>query len=65
MYIGQIADKLKIDPRLVSFHLAVLLKEGFAQGEWKVTVEPHSKGKAAKFYSLTPKTFEVLKACDL
>jgi predicted ArsR family transcriptional regulator len=62
MFIGQIADKLKVNPRLVSFHLATLLDNGFVEGEWKVSKFPSSKGKAVKEYELTEKGKNSLKA---
>lgn len=62
MFIGQVADKLKVNPRLVSFHLATLLDNGFVEGEWKVSKFPSSKGKAVKEYKLTDKGKNSLKA---
>jgi predicted ArsR family transcriptional regulator len=65
MFSQEIADELKINPRLISFHLAVLQKEGNVTGEWKVSVQPRSKGKAAKYYQLTPETESILSECKL
>jgi predicted ArsR family transcriptional regulator len=59
MFIGEIADALKADARLVSFHLVTLLQYGFVEGEWKVSSLPRSKGKAVKYYKLTPKVDQV------
>ena len=58
MFIGQIAESLKADPRLISFHLATMLEYGFVQGEWKVSPLPRSRGKAVKYYKITPKVDE-------
>jgi len=63
MFIGQIAEALKADPRLVSFHLATMLEYGFVEGEWKVSSLPRSKGKAVKYYKLTPKVDETFARC--
>lgn len=55
MYIDQIADVIKEDRRLVSFHLGTLQELGVVESEFKVVVEPKSKGKAGRFFKLTPK----------
>ena len=63
MFIGQIAEEIKEDPRLVSFHLTVMLQHGFVEGEWKPSPLPRSKGKAVKYYRLTPKVEEAFAHC--
>jgi len=55
MYIDQIADAVNEDRRLVSFHLGTLQELGFVESEFKVVQEPRSKGKAGRFFKLTPK----------
>ena len=55
MYIDPIADAVEKDRRLVSFHLATLEEYGFLKSEFKVVEKPKSKGKAGRFYRLTPK----------
>jgi len=55
MYIDQIADSIGEDRRLVSFHLGTLEESGILTSEFKVVEEPKSKGKAGRFYTLTPK----------
>lgn len=60
LFIGDIADKTGIERRLVSYHLNTLQENGFAQSEFKVIEPPHSRGKAGRFYSLTPKVDEVM-----
>ncbi len=64
LYIDEIANRIKEDRRLVSFHLATLEQYGFAKSEFKVITPAKSnpgKGKAGRFFSLTPKVEEVLK----
>jgi len=65
MFIGQIADHLKINSRLASFHLAALLQYGLVEGEWRVSELPKSKGKAVKYYRLTEKAKKILASCNL
>jgi predicted ArsR family transcriptional regulator len=60
MFIGQIAEAVRADARLVSFHLATMLDYGFVEGEWKVSKLPRSKGKAVKYYRLTAKADQTL-----
>lgn len=55
MYIDKIAEKVNIDRRLVSFHLGVLQNYGFLESSFKIVQEPHSKGKAGRFFKLTTK----------
>jgi DNA-binding transcriptional ArsR family regulator len=55
LFIDQIATNAQIDRRLVSFHLGVLQDNGFLESSFKVIEEPHSKGKAGRFFKLTPK----------
>lgn len=59
MYIDPIADAIGRDRRLVSFHLATLAEYGFLESEFRVVEEPKSKGKAGRFYKLTPKFDEI------
>ena len=60
MYVDEIADEIKIDRRLVSFHLTTLEEKGFATSDFKVIRKPQSKGKAGRFYTLTPKVDTIL-----
>ena len=59
MYIDPIAEMVGSDRRLVSFHLATLEEHGFLTSEFKVVKKPESKGKAGRFYKLTPKFVEL------
>ena len=68
MYIKQIADEIGESERNVSFHLLTLAENGLVDGQYR-EIEPahHSeivKGRAAKFYHLTPKVDEVLKRLE-
>ena len=58
MYIESIAEDTGIDRRLISFHLSTLQNNGFLESVFKVVQEPHSKGKAGRFFKLTPKYAE-------
>lgn len=60
MYVDEIATSIEVDRRLVSFHLTTLEKFGFAESEFMVINKPQSKGKAGRFYKLTPKVESVL-----
>lgn len=55
MYIDAIATKLNEERRLVSFHLITLQEHGYLESEFKVVQEPHSKGKAGRFFKITAK----------
>lgn len=54
-YIESIAEDTGIDRRLISFHLSTLQNNGFLESTFKIVEEPHSKGKAGRFFKLTPK----------
>ena len=55
MYIDQIADMIQENRRLVSFHLGTLEEQGFLESAFKIIKEPKSKGKAGRYFRLTPK----------
>ena len=55
MYIDPIAEMIGEERRLVSFHLSTLEEKGFLESEFKIVTKPKSKGKAGRFYNLTPK----------
>jgi len=64
LYIEQIAEKVKEDRRTVSFHLATLAENGFVDGDYEIIKMPTKnpgRGRAGKFYRLTPKVDEVLQ----
>lgn len=65
MYIREIAEKIVESERNTSFHLSTLAEHGFVTGEYREISEPthHSSvtGRAAKFYSITPKVDEIIK----
>lgn len=60
MFVAEIAEAVEAEDRLVSFHLATLVKGGFVKGEWHESRMPRSKGKAVKYHELTPKVDETL-----
>jgi predicted ArsR family transcriptional regulator len=55
MYIDEIATTIGQERRLVAFHLSLLEERGFLASEFKTIQEPHSKGKAGRFFKLTDK----------
>lgn len=57
-YISQLAEKTTIDRSTISFHLGVLEKAGLVQSEYKVLVQPKSKGKAARVYTINHKRLD-------
>ena len=60
MYIDEIAEAIREDRRLISFHLSTLEEKSFVASEFKKITEPKSKGKAGRFYKLTSKADETL-----
>ena len=60
LYISELADFLGMERKVVSFHLATLSQYGFVEGQYEILKIPHSKGKAAKYFKLTPKVEDVL-----
>ena len=61
MYIDEIAHAIDEDRRLVSFHLSTLEEKEFLESDFKIIAAPHSKGKAGRFYHLTPKAENVAR----
>lgn len=55
MYIDEIAGLIGEDPRLTSFHLTTLQEKGYAESKFGIIDKPASKGRAGRFYRLTPK----------
>lgn len=62
LYINQLADAVREDRQLVSFHLLTLASGGYVEGEYQIAKKPASKGKAVKVYRLTKKVDETFKA---
>jgi predicted ArsR family transcriptional regulator len=63
LYVDEVAKRLEVDRRLVSFHLATLEEHGFVTSEFKAITPAQSnpgKGKAGRFFSLTGKAEKVL-----
>lgn len=56
LYINEIADKISAERRLVSFHLTTLEENGLVSSQFAVIEKPTSKakGKAGRFYKITP-----------
>ena len=60
IFIEQIAKRTVINRRLVSFHLLTLSEHGLVNSDFRVSMLPKSKGKAARHYWLTDEGKEVL-----
>lgn len=62
LYIQELADILGINRRMVSFHLSTLSQYGFVEGNYEAlrVQRPKGKGKAAKYFRITPKVDAVL-----
>lgn len=52
---------MKGKERLIGFHLTVLAKNGFVEGEFKLANPVNPTPKAVKYYHLTDKTISTLK----
>ena len=61
MYTAKIAVALGISERLAAFHLSMLASAGFLASEYRMT-NPGIPPRVAKYYQLTPKVDETLKA---
>lgn len=59
MYIGEIAEAIDTNRRLVSFHLSALEEVGLTASKFDIIEKAASLGKAGRFYSLTPKMREL------
>jgi len=51
-YISELAGDIKLDRSSVAYHLSVLEQNNLVSSEYRILVEPHSKGKAARVYSV-------------
>lgn len=61
LYIDEVAKRINENHRLVSFHLAMMQKEGFLTSEIREIRKPNSpSGRAGRFYKLTPKVDKIL-----
>ena len=63
-YIEEIAKEIEESPRNVSFHLTTLAEYGLVEGEYREIKAPTPNpglGKAAKYYTLTPKYKETVR----
>ncbi len=58
LYIDELARKIEENPRLVSFHLTVLQRNGLVTSEFRVVDSPQARGKAGRFFRLTEKANE-------
>ena len=55
LYVTEIANRIREDRRKVSFYLTDLEKHNLVTSEFRIIEEPYDgKGKAGRFYSLTP-----------
>ncbi len=64
-YIGQIATDITSDRSNVAYHLSILEQNGLLDSEYRILEPPHSKGKAARFYSVNTRVYtEFLKELE-
>jgi len=59
MFIAEIAEAVKAQHRLVSYHLTTMMLHGLVESEWKTSSATRSKGKAVRYHKLTPKAEEI------
>ncbi|TLX93715.1 MAG: winged helix-turn-helix transcriptional regulator [Thaumarchaeota archaeon] len=50
--ISELADETKLDRATVSYHLAVLEKNGIVASRYEMLREPRSKGKVGRYYKI-------------
>jgi len=50
--ISELADETKLDRATVSYHLAVLEKNGIVASRYEMLREPRSKGKIGRYYEI-------------
>jgi len=61
LYAQQIGDKLGLDRKLVSFHLAILEQNGFVISNYGVANPSKGAPKAVRYYTLTEKADKVIR----
>src|SRR5437899_9090333 len=54
--ISELADETKLDRATVSYHLAVLEKNGIVASRYEMLREPRSKGKIGRYYEVNKGT---------
>ena len=57
-YISQLAGDIDLDRSNVAYHLSVLEQNNLVSSEYQILVPPHSKGKAARVYSINVKLYK-------
>jgi predicted ArsR family transcriptional regulator len=62
VHINKIADDIKKERKLVSFHLLTLERNGFVDSVYEISKYPESRGRAIKRYVLTEKADKVLSS---
>jgi len=60
-YTSQIAEALGFSPRLVGFHLSMLLGAKFVESEYRLTNPATNPPRVARYYRLTPKVDDTLR----
>ena len=64
-YVSQLIKTAKLDRSAASYNLAVLESTGILQSHYVILNEPHSKGRAARVYSVnTARLREALSLLD-
>ena len=64
-YIGQMAQDTSMDRSTVAYHLNILEGKNLVNSEYKILVEPKSKGTAVRVYSMNIEYYlEILKGIE-
>ena len=59
-YAAKLEELLKIDRKIIAFHLSTLEKEGLVKSEFGLKNHPEERPVAVRYYELTPSGKEVL-----
>ncbi len=60
-YAAKLEELMKIDRKMVSFHLIALEKAELVTSEFALKSEPKGRPVAVRYYQLTPKGKEILE----
>jgi len=61
VYVARVANKLNINPKVASFHIAMLLRYKLVEGRWGTAETGKGGERAVKYYSLTEKAREAMR----
>jgi DNA-binding transcriptional ArsR family regulator len=60
-YSSKLEEHMKIDRKIISFHLTSLEKAGLVTSNFQLKNEPEERPMAVRYYELTPKGQNILK----